>query len=272
MHKGAVFSDSTTILFRLAPGISLASLLTASLLLPFGQSEAVISFAGDFILFVALLALSRLMMIIAALDTGSAFEGMGASRDIIIAMLTEPTLMLTVATLANVASKSGFSPTGLEKEFLSLSLFHTAITLETWSQSGIVLLLLLMPLSVILLAENARMPFVDPSTHLELTMVHEVMVLDHSGPDLGLIQYAQMIKFWLLGSLFIGLSVPFRTTVPLLDTGIDFIAMIGLAIAIGIIESSSARIRWQHFPQLLISAMMLALMAFVLGLEGIIYK
>ena len=180
LRKGAVYSHTTTWVFRAGPVIGLAAVLTAAVLLPFGNARALVSFQGDFIVFVYLLGLARLVTVLAALDTGSAFEGMGANREVWFSALAEPALMLGLAAVAQEVGGTG--P-------LSLSDLHIGMSAAVWDRAGFVLALVAVAWAVVLLSENSRLPVDDPTTHLELTMIHEVMVLDHSGPDFAFILY-----------------------------------------------------------------------------------
>jgi formate hydrogenlyase subunit 4 len=255
LKKGAVYSRTTTLVFRAGPVVGLAALLVATTLVPFGGASAPVAFAGDLILFVYLLGLLRFFTVIAALDTGSSFEGMGASREVSFSALAEPALLLA---LAAVARQTGS---------LSLSTMYAGISFATWNGAAPVFAVLAGALLVVLLAENARIPVDDPTTHLELTMIHEVMVLDHGGPDLAFIVYGSALKLWLLGMLLVGLLVPVRSGNAWLDGLAALLGMIGLAILIGIIESSMARWRLVRVPQLLVGACVLSALALVLMLR-----
>ena len=251
LGKGAVYSRTTTWVFRAGPVVGLAAVLAAVTVVPFGGCRAVLGFEGDIVLFAYVLGLARFMTVIAALDTGSAFEGMGASREVLFSTLAEPSLLLGLAAVAR--STGG----------LSLSDLHMAFHVAAWGDSGIVLGLVAVVLLVVFLAENSRIPVDDPNTHLELTMIHEVMVLDHSGPDLAFILYGASLKLWLLGSLIVGLVVP-RVGITAVDVGIACVGMLVLAVTLGVIESTMARLRMPRVPELLIGAVTLAGLALVL--------
>ena len=149
----------------------------------------------------------RFVTVVAALDTGSSFEGMGASREVFFSALAEPALLVGLAAVA------------LETRSVSLSDMVASVTAGTWTMQGPALGLVVVALGLVLLTENARIPVDDPTTHLELTMIHEVMVLDHGGPDLAFILYGAALKLWALGALLVGMAVPVRTGNPLLDLG-----------------------------------------------------
>jgi formate hydrogenlyase subunit 4 len=256
LGKGAAYSHTTTWVFRAGPIVSLAAFLTALTLLPFGGTRSLLAFDGDLFLFAYLLGLARFFIVVAALDTGSSFEGMGASREVFFSALVEPALLMALATI------------GRETGFSSLSDIHAALTATTWANAGLTLALVTVALGIIILVENCRIPFDDPNTHLELTMIHEVMVLDHSGPDFAYILYGAGLKLWLLGSLLLGLVLPARSGFLLLDSVTALAAMFGLAVLVGVVESCMARLRLVRVPQLLVGAAALAALAFVLEKQG----
>jgi formate hydrogenlyase subunit 4 len=231
-------------------------MLVATTLLPFGSCPAPLGFPGDLILLAYLLGLARLFTVLAALDTGSPFEGMGASREMLFSALAEPALLLGLAAVAR------------RTEVLSLSEMQLAITGSLWMKSGLTLLLVAVALGVVLLTENSRIPIDDPTTHLELTMIHEVMVLDHSGPDFAFILYGAALKLWILGGLIIGVVVPLRTGLILADLVLALAAMLVLAIAVGVVESTMARLRLIRVPQLLVGAVTLSILALILEYGG----
>ncbi len=251
LRRGAVYGEVTSWLFRLGPVVNLATLAAGLLILPFGSAGAVVNFSGDLIVLAGLFALGRFVTVLAALDTGSSFEGMGASREVHFAALAEPALLVALATLVRVTGA------------LSLTEIYGAITLATWARALPALALVAMTLVVLELVENTRIPVDDPNTHLELTMIHEVMVLDHSGPDLGYIQYAAALKLWSLGALFVGLVVPLRSGSLWLDGGMALLGMAGLAVVIGMVESAMARYRLVRVPQFIVGAATLSVVAFI---------
>jgi len=254
-RKGSVFSETTTWVFRAGPVVTLSATLIAVLLIPLGRHAAVVSFSGDLVLFAYLFGLARFFTTIAALDTGSSFEGMGAAREVTFSCLAEPTLFFTLITLARM-SKS-----------LTLSTILTHPTPAIWLASGASMLLLVGALFITLLAENSRIPFDDPNTHLELTMVHEVMVLDHSGPALGIILYGAALKLFVLGAVFVNVALPLASGNALIDWAIFIGAMLALAVAIGTVESVMARLRMVRIPQLLVGATILSAFAMMLVLR-----
>jgi formate hydrogenlyase subunit 4 len=252
LGKGAVYSETATWIFRAGPVVGLASMVCALALLPFGDFPAFAPFAGDLIVIAYLMALARFITVLAALDAGSSFEAMGASREVTFSALAEPALFLGLAALARQTGS------------LSLTPMLASITIGMWMRSAPALGLTIAGLGVVFLVENARIPVDDPTTHLELTMIHEVMVLDHSGPDFAMIQYAAALKMWLLGSLIVAIAVPWHSSNPLLDGGSAIAGMLGVGIVTGIIESSMARLRLLHITQLLIAAIVMSGLALAL--------
>lgn len=254
-RKGSVFSHTTSWVFRAGPVVTVAATLAAAMLMPLGNHPAPFSFNGDMILFAYLLATCRFFTIMAALDTGSSFEGMGSAREATFSCLAEPALFFALVVLARISSS------------LSLSGMLNNFPLTVWFGSGAALLLMVGALFIILLAENCRIPFDDPNTHLELTMIHEVMVLDHSGPGLAAILYGAALKLFLLGTLFVHITVPFRSGNFVLDWCAFGGAMVLLAVVIGTVESTMARLKLTRVPQLLISASILSAFAMLLVLR-----
>ena len=255
LGKGATYSRTTTWVFRAGPMVGLAAAAGAVMLVPMGGLPALLRFSGDLVLFAYLLGLLRFFTVIAALDTGSSFEGMGASREVLFAALAEPALLL------------GLTAVALETQSLSLSGMIGNVTPAAWASQGPALGLVAAAFAVVLLAENARIPVDDPTTHLELTMIHEVMVLDHGGPDLAFVLYGAALKLWLFSALLVGLVVPCRSGEPLRD-GLAFLGgMAVLAVLIGVLESTMARLRLVRVPKLLVGATALALLAVVLVLR-----
>jgi len=250
-----VYSRTTTWMFRAGPLVSVSAVLVALTLLPFGGTSALLTFPGDLILFAYLLGLLRFFTVLAALDTGSSFEGMGASREVTFSALAEPALFLGLAALARQTGTFSLSP-----------MFEN-ITTESWIQAGPAFVLLAAAFLVVFLTENARIPVDDPTTHLELTMIHEVMVLDHSGLDFAFILYSSALKLWLLGTLVVSILVPVHQSAVWLNIAAALAGMVGLAVFTGLIESAMARLRLLHVPQLLIGASVLATLALVLVLR-----
>jgi formate hydrogenlyase subunit 4 len=255
LKKAAVFSKTTTWVFRAGPIVTLAAVMLALLFVPFGKLATPLAFGGDLFLVAYLLGLGRFFTVLAALDTGSSFEGMGASREAKFGALAEPGLLLGLLTLARVsAATSDFS----------LSAIARGITLERWQDSAPALVLVAIALVILLLAENARIPVDDPNTHLELTMIHEVMVLDHSGPDFGFILYGAALKLWLFAAVIVGLILPAFFGNLWLDLGVVVLGVFAIGVLVGIVESCMARLRLLHVSHLLLGSAALVSVALIM--------
>ena len=251
LSKGSVYSRTTTWVFRAGPALGCAAAMVALAVLPWGASASLLSFEGDLILFAGLFGLMRFLTILSALDTGSAFEGMGASREAWFSALAEPALLLALASLAGKAQ--------------SLSLAAVLAGPGIGGGRGAAVLLAAGAVFIVFLSENARIPVDDPATHLELTMIHEVMVLDHSGVDFAYIQYGSTLKLWALGGLMVGILRP-RTGQWMADCAIGLGGMLCVGIATGALESFIARLRLARVPQLLVAGGAMAALALALSL------
>lgn len=245
--KGAVYSKTTSFIFQAAPSIYFASIIMAILVIPMGEYKGFISFEGDFVFFAYILGIGKFFIIISALDTGSSFEGMGASREALFSMFAEPAFFILMGSLALLTGHTSF-----QEIFASLH-FGSYI-------SYIIGVLATFVLVMITMVENSRMPIDDPKTHLELTMVHEVMILDNSGFDLGMILYGSNLKFAMYGALIANLfmgSFPLYLTIP-----IFFGIQILFAISVGILESFTARFRMNHNAQYIFALSSVSLLIF----------
>ena len=250
-QKSSVYSRTTTWVFRAAPIVNLAAVLVLSLLVPWGGFKAPLQFAGDILLAAYILSLARFFMIIAALDTGQSFEGMGASREAFFSCLSELALFMNLITLSLMSNS------------ISLSTMIGADIPLSWKLMGPVLLLVASSFFMVILAENTRIPIDDPDTHLELTMIHEVMILDHSGVDLGYMLYAAAIKLFVFAGILIPIIIPIQTGNPVVDMLIFLGGMLGASIAVGIVESTMARLRLNRVKDLLLISFALAFFGFV---------
>lgn len=255
-RKGFVFSRTTSWVFLAGPVVGLVVPLLAALLIPLGALPAPISFTGDLILFVYLFGLARFFTAAAALDTGSSFEAMGAAREVTFSCLAEPTLLFALLVLARGADSLTLG-----------ALFGPQLAGQWQSDTAASLGLILVCLFVVLLVENSRIPFDDPNTHLELTMIHEVMVLDHSGPALGMILYGAALKLSVMGALLVRLALPLTTGSRVLDLLVFSAGLMILAVLIGVVESTMARLRLPRVPQVLVGTTLLSLFALVLVLR-----
>jgi formate hydrogenlyase subunit 4 len=255
VRKGTVYSSTTTVIFRLGAVLTTTTVLVAGLLIPLDGRHAMLSFTGDVIAFAALLGLGRFALVLAGMDTGSSFEGMGASREVTISTFAEPALLLCFGVL--VVATGELSLGGMLGEPLG----------AVWTVTAPSLLLTAMALFILTLAETSRVPVDDPATHLELTMIHEVIVLDHSGPDLALILYGSAVTMALFGSLVVGLVLPRATLAPVVSVLLLLAGLLAVAIGVGVVESVMARLRMNRVPQFLVAASALAAFAVILLLR-----
>lgn len=255
LRKGSVYSTSTSFVFRAGPTVCFATAILAMLFFPFGAVTPVISFHGDVIVLFYILGLGRFFMIAAALDTASPFEGMGAAREAFFGTLTEATIFTMLILFYRMNG--------------SLSLAGYFVGPDAISQAapdGALLLLVIVALFMVLLVENSRVPVDDPATHLELTMIHEVMILDHSGPDLALIELASFFKLLFFSSFIALLIYPFHQFDVLLGSAL-FYATVGLVyVAIGITESIMARLKMNLVPKYILTSFTLAFFAVILSM------
>ncbi|CAE6714209.1 MAG: NADH-quinone oxidoreductase subunit H [Nitrospira sp.] len=257
-RKQPVRSSTTSWIFAAAPYIVFASTVAAGLLMPVFLSHTPLNFAGNIIALVYLLALGTFFLILAGLDAGSAFGGMGSSREAIIATLAEPAMMLSILAIALTAGSTNLS-----------TIVHQSALLE-----GVVLappahLMALAAMFIVTLAETGRVPVDNPATHLELTMIHEAMLLEYSGRYLALMEWAAGIKLLVLLTLIVNVFAPWGIATSLapaaLATGtvVYVLKVAGLAVVIGVIESMFAKLRLFRVPELLGAAFILALLALV---------
>lgn len=248
-RKGVVLSEAVSPGHVAGPAIAWIALAGAALLLPLGPCAGGLSFRGDALLFVYLLALARFCTAIAALDTGSAFEGMGAAREVSYAVLAEAAIITALLTF------------GVQTGSVSLGTMLAPA-------AGAGAALLAAGLFAVLLAENCRVPFDDPNTHLELTMIHEVMVLDHSGPPLAVILHGAALKLLLFSVLLVQAVLPLGGWSPLASAGALAASVLVVAVGVGLVESLMARFAFQRVPLLLTTAFLLCLFALLLAWKG----
>lgn len=252
-RKGTVYSAVSSFCVRVAPLVIFSALLGAGLLFPlFGMAP--LHFEGDIVLFAYLLALGRFWTLLAALDVGSSFEGMGASREATFGALSELAFFLGLVVLAVTSHSTSL-----------VTIFHWKLLHNVWHP---IFLLLFVSFFFILLTENSRMPVDDPTTHLELTMIHEVMVLDYSGIDLGFVLYGVAIKLFLFMAFAVSLLWPAVPAWDLPSITLFFLKITAMAILIGIVESTTARLRLVKVPQLLIANFVVSLFALLIALSA----
>jgi formate hydrogenlyase subunit 4 len=245
--KGSVYSETSSSIFQIAPTVYFSSVFMAMLVVPVGQSKGIISFNGDFIFFAYVLGLGKFFSIIGAMDTGSSFEGMGASREALYSMFAEPAFFILMGSLALLTGFTSF------QEIFSALHLGSSISYALAVLAALVFLMIAM-------IENSRMPLDDPKTHLELTMIHEVMILDNSGFDLGLILSAGYLKFAVYGTIIFNLfsgTIDYAYAIPLF-----FVMQLFIACLVGVIESFMARFRLNHNAQFIVVLSSVSLLIF----------
>ncbi|MGD1029654.1 MAG: NADH-quinone oxidoreductase subunit H [Opitutaceae bacterium] len=248
-RKGVVLSDLVSPGFVAGPAVAWVAVVCASLLVPLGPAGALLSFKGDVILFVYLLALARFCTAWAAMETGSAFEGMGAARDLGYAVLSEAALITAVLALSVQSGSMA----------LAAMLAPTAVAGAALLAGG---------LFTVLLAENGRVPFDDPNTHLELTMIHEAMALDHSGPPLAVILHGGSIKLAIFAVFLVEAVLPIGRLPPAASAGALLAGVFAVTAGVGLVESFLARFAFKRVPLLLTTAFLLCLFALLVAWNG----
>jgi formate hydrogenlyase subunit 4 len=248
-RKSVVMSRLASPAFIILPAVSWVALLGAAMLMPLGPAGAALSFRGDVLLLIYLLALSRFCTAWAAMEAGSAFEGMGVAREVSYAVLTEAAMVAAI---------------------LALSLDSGSVSLVTMLSpaAGAGMVLLAAGLFVVLLAENCRVPFDDPDTHLELTMIHEVMVLDHSGPPLAVILHGASMKLLLFSLLLVQAVLPVENLSALAAGGLVLGGVLVVTVGVGAVESLLARLAFKRVPLLLTVAFLFCLFALLGAWKG----
>ena len=248
-QKGVVLSTLASPGFVAGPAVAWVALTAAAMLMPLGPSGAALSFQGDVLLLIYLLALARFGTAWAAMETGSAFEGMGAAREVSYAVLAEAAIIAAV---------------------LSLSVQSKSVSLVTMlaPSAGAGAALLAVGLFTVLLAENCRVPFDDPNTHLELTMIHEVMVLDHSGPPLAVVLHGASVKLLLFAVLLVQAVLPMGHLSPPVAAGTLAAGVLTVTVCVGLVESLTARFSFRRVPLLLTTAVLLCLFALLVAWKG----
>jgi formate hydrogenlyase subunit 4 len=257
-HKQPVLSSTTSWIFTATPYVVFASTLAAGLLVPLFVSQNPFNFAGNVIALVYLLALGTFFLILAGLDAGSTFGGMGSSREAIVATLAEPAMMLSIFAIALTAGSTNLS-----------TIVHKTALMEGIITAPPPHLMALVAFFVVALAETGRVPVDNPATHLELTMIHEAMLLEYSGRYLALLEWAAGIKLLVFLSVIANVFAPWgiatRVTPASVAVGlvVYFAKVSALALIIGVIESMFAKLRLFRVPELLGAAFILSLLALV---------
>ena len=256
--KGSVYSTSTTFIFKLGPMVSLGAAATALLFLPIAGQTPVLSFDGDVIFILYLLGLARFFTIAAAMDTASPFEGMGAAREAYFPIICEASMFMILILFYRLTGDLNLA-----------AYFSGGQPFGFWQTAGSPMLFIVIAFFIILLTENARVPVDDPATHLELTMIHEVMVLDHSGPDFGFIEMGAFLKMFFYASIVSRLILPFEMGHPALNLTLFSLGLLIVYVAVGVMESVMARYRMDLVPKFVLTSFALAFFATVITLEFI---
>lgn len=258
LRKESIISLTSGGVIPLAPAMILAALLGAALFLPYGGVKPPLSFTGDIILFFYLLGTSRVVMIFGALDTGSSFEGMGASREAHFSALAEAAVFAVIGFLALLTGRC-------ETDMLSFTGFSGSMYATS-------MMLCAIAFFIVLLTENCRVPADDPDTHLELTMIHEAMVLDYGGPELAAILYGGALKLWLFTAFLVMLLMPAGDWTIGEYSSVFAAGMLLVTVLVGCVESCMARYRFLKVPQMLTGALCIALLAvfFLVFFEGVV--
>lgn len=255
-HKSSVRSQDSSWVSAIAPYVCVAAVAAAALLLPVVY-VGTFGLMGDLLLLIYLLAIVRFFTALAALDAGSTFGGMGSSREMFISSIVEPTMLLSIFAMALVTGTTALGGISLQVASTGLDMVEPSLLLAAAA------------FFIAILAENARIPVDNPSTHLELTMVHEAMMLEYSGKDLALMEYASMTKLLvfltLMANMFFPWGIATSADAASLAIGLlAFLAKIGvLVLAIAVIESSMAKMRLFRLPNLFTMAFILSLLAVV---------
>ena len=257
LKKEVIYSGNSSWVMRVTPLVNVAALLVAALFVPLVFVPAPVGGIGNIILLLYLLALAKFFMALAGLDAGSSFGGMGSSREMSISAIIEPTTIIVFAALVFV--------------FKTLNIFDMfAASAATGTPSTPTLILLAISLFIILVVETSRIPVDNPETHLELTMIHEGMILEQSGRNLALMEFSAAIKMTLLMALLINLTVPFGlATVPAvgaITVAAVFFLVKGAILAgiVGLFESSTAKMRFFRLPGLFAMAFFFSMLIIII--------
>jgi formate hydrogenlyase subunit 4 len=240
-RKETIYASTASFISRLAPVVSFSAILIAGFMLPIGYVRPLLSFSGDIIVFAYLLGLARFFQILGAMDIGSSFEGMGAAREAAFAVFAEPIYFFTIGSLAFV---SGY--TSLYEVYLSIHLDNPS--------SLVFIIVSSISAFFLMVTECSRMPIDDPTTHLELTMIHEVMILDNSGIDLFLYQYSSYIKIMIYGIYEVLFFNPFSLHNQWLGFSLFVILLLLLSTVVSWVETMIARLKMKSIPQYLLFA------------------
>lgn len=257
LRKDAVVSETSSWIFRATPYVTFISILIISLLVPVLSAQVPLNFTGDIILIIYLFALARFFLVLASLDTGSAFGGMGGSREMMVSSMAEPAMILSFFTVALTVNSTNLSN-------ITNLLHNNSVLLLNPS-----LFLAFAAMTIVLIAEAGRIPVDNPFTHLELTMIHEGMMLEFSGRYLALVEWASSMKLLLLLTILVNIFFPWGIAGGLTFSGLIiafalYVVKIGFfAFLIVIVEMSFAKLRIFRIPNLLGTAFILSILAVI---------
>lgn len=253
LKKGSVYSTSTGVIFKLGPVVSCTGSVLILLLFPLAGLPPLLSFHGDVILLLYVMGAMRFFTILAALDTASPFQGMGAAREAFFGTLAEGSLVVIVILFYRLTGALSF-----------VEYFTGETPINLAGAGGALLLLVIVALFMVLLTENSRVPVDDPATHLELTMIHEVMILDHSGPDLALIEIASMYRLLFYSSFLTLIVCPFAQGWGMAGLPLFYGVLALIYATIGVVESVTARLKMNLVPKFILTSGTLVLFAVIL--------
>jgi formate hydrogenlyase subunit 4 len=258
LHKEVVLAHNASWLFRVAPYLIFAATWVAAALVPTFAIGLHFSWSADLIAITALIGSARFFLALAGMDIGTSFGGIGSSREVMIASLAEPAMIMITFSVALIAGSTQLSNIA-------------AFMLSPQAGLSVSLGLTLVALIIVSIAENARVPVDNPATHLELTMVHEAMVLEYSGRHLAMIEFAASLKLLLYVSLIACIFVPWGLTTPAAGPtafvigAVSYIAKLAVgALLLSLFETAIAKMRVFRVPEFLGAAFMLGLLASLL--------
>lgn len=253
LRKGSVYSNSTSFVFRLGPTVSFAAAFIVLLFFPFAGAAPLFSFHGDVVVLFYIMGIGRFFTVIAALDTASPFEGMGAAREVFFSTIAELTIFTVLILFYRLTGSLSFA-----------EYFAGDNPISLLGVSGALLVFVIVSMFMVLLTENSRVPVDDPQTHLELTMIHEVMILDHSGPDLALIELGAFYKLFFYSAFITHLFYPFIPADGIVNYLIFYGIMTAVYVSIGIVESIMARFKMDLVPKFILTSFALVFFAAIL--------
>jgi len=253
LRKGSVYSTSSTFVFKLGPIVSFASALLVLFFFPFAGAAPLVSFHGDVIVLFYIMGIGRFFTVVAALDVASPFEGMGAAREVFFSTIAELTIFTVLILFYRLNGSLSFAEYFTGENPISLM-----------SDSGALLLLVIVSMFMVLLTENSRVPVDDPATHLELTMIHEVMILDHSGPDLALIELGSFYKLFFYSAFITHLIYPFSIASGVVNWLLFYAILAVIYGAIGLTESIMARFKMDLVAKFILTSFALVFFAAIL--------